>query len=59
MMFTKDGKFIKSCGETGYGPARCTSFSAIARDPATGNIYIADRGNQRIDIFGQRGQSIS
>ena len=59
MMFTKDGKFIKSFGETGYGPGQMRILHAIARDPATGNIYIADRGNQRVVIFDKDGKYLN
>jgi DNA-binding beta-propeller fold protein YncE len=59
MMFTLDGKFIKSFGETGYGPGQMHIMHAIARDPETGNIYVASRGNQRLEIFDKDGKYLN
>lgn len=59
MKFTKDGKFIKSFGTTGYGPGQMRTVHAINRDPATGNIFVADRGNQRVVIFDQEGKYLN
>lgn len=59
MKFSKDGKFIKSFGTTGYGPGQMRIVHAIAMDPASGNIFVADRGNQRIVIFDQEGKYLN
>lgn len=59
MKFTKDGKFIKSFGTTGYGPGQLRIPHALNMDPATGNIFVADRGNQRIVIFDQDGKYLN
>jgi sugar lactone lactonase YvrE len=59
MKFSKDGKFIKSFGSTGYGPGQLRIPHALNMDPATGNIYVADRGNQRIVIFDQDGKYLN
>jgi DNA-binding beta-propeller fold protein YncE len=56
--FSKDGKFIKAFGGTGYGPGQLRGLHALAMD-ATGRIFVADRGNQRIMIFDQEGKFLS
>jgi len=46
----KDGKWLKSFGEPGKGPGQLNTPHNIAAD-AQGNIYVADRGNRRIQVF--------
>jgi sugar lactone lactonase YvrE len=46
----KDGNWIKSWGERGSGPGQFNTPHAIATD-AEGNVYVADRGNHRIQVF--------
>jgi sugar lactone lactonase YvrE len=55
MKFTKDGKFIKSWGKTGYAPGEFRSLHAIAID-ARGRVFVADRSNNRIQLFDQEGK---
>jgi sugar lactone lactonase YvrE len=52
--FTKDGKFIKAWGRQGSGPGEFNAPHAIAMD-SQGRIFVADRSNQRIQIFDQEG----
>jgi streptogramin lyase len=52
--FSKDGKFIKSWGKKGSGPGEFAELHAIAMD-SKGRIFVADRGNLRIQIFDQDG----
>ena len=59
MKFARDGTFITSFGTTGYGPGQLRIPHALNRDPATGNIFVADRGNQRIVIFDQDGKYLN
>ena len=46
----KDGNWIKSWGEPGDGPGQFNVPHSIATD-AQGNVYVADRGNRRIQVF--------
>jgi DNA-binding beta-propeller fold protein YncE len=51
----KDGNWIKSWGEPGTGPGQFNTPHSIATDDA-GNIYVADRGNGRIQVFNTDGK---
>jgi streptogramin lyase len=46
----KDGVWLKSWGEPGNGPGQFNVPHSIATD-AHDNIYVADRGNRRIQVF--------
>ena len=48
--FTKDGDFVKAIGTRGNQPGQFNTPHTIAND-AKGNIYVGDRGNQRIQVF--------
>jgi hypothetical protein len=48
--FDKNGKFIKSWGFKGTGQGQFDSVRGIALD-AQGNVYAADAGNKRIQVF--------
>jgi hypothetical protein len=50
----KDGNWVKSWGEPGDGPGQFNVPHSIAVD-AKGNIYVADRGNRRIQVFDGEG----
>jgi len=52
--FSKDGVFVKSWGQRGNGPGQFASVDGIAVD-AQGNVYAADAGNQRIQVFDGNG----
>ena len=51
----KDGNWIKSWGEPGDGPGQFSTPHSIAVD-AQGNVYVADRGNRRIQVFDDEGK---
>jgi hypothetical protein len=46
----KNGAWIKSWGEPGDQPGQFSTPHSIAVD-ARGNVYVADRGNRRIQVF--------
>jgi hypothetical protein len=52
--FDKDGKFVKSWGSTGTAQGQFNMVSGIAID-AQGNVYVADKGNKRIQVFDGNG----
>jgi len=56
--FSKDGKFIKSWGKTGYAPGEFRMPHSIAID-LQGRVFVADRGNNRIQIFDQEGKFLA
>ena len=51
----KDGNWIKSWGEPGTRPGQFNTPHSIATDDA-GYIYVADRGNGRIQVFDNDGK---
>jgi NHL repeat len=52
--FDKDGHFIKSWGYRGSEPGQFNVLHGIALD-AQGNVYVADAGNKRIQVFDGNG----
>ena len=55
--FDRNGNFIKSWGGKGNGPGQFQVAHGITID-ANGRLWIADRENQRIQIFDQDGNYI-
>jgi NHL repeat len=51
----KDGNWLKSWGEPGGNPGQFDTPHSLAVD-AQDNIYVADRGNHRIQVFDQNGK---
>ncbi len=51
----KNGVWIKSWGDPGDGPGQFNTPHSIAAD-AHGNLYVADRGNGRIQVFDSDGK---
>jgi DNA-binding beta-propeller fold protein YncE len=56
--FTKDGKYIKEWGNLGSGPGEFRTPHALAFD-SRGRLFVADRGNHRIQIFDQDGKLLA
>jgi hypothetical protein len=48
--FDKEGKFIKSWGSRGDAQGQFNTVHSIAID-TRGNVYVADSGNKRIQVF--------
>jgi hypothetical protein len=55
--FAPDGTFIKSWGTWGYGPSQFRGAHSFAMD-SQGRLFVADRGNRRIQIFDQEGKHL-
>jgi hypothetical protein len=53
--FDKDGDWVKQWGEPGQGPGEFNTPHSIAAD-AQDHIYVADRGNRRIQVFDHDGK---
>jgi len=54
--FDKDGHFIKSWGARGSEPGQFSAIRGIVMD-AQGNLYVADSGNNRIQVFDSDGNA--
>ena len=52
--FNRDGNWAKGWGQTGSGQGQFNRIRGIASD-AAGNIYVADAGNNRIQVFDGEG----
>jgi len=52
--FDKDGRFVKSWGKKGAATGEFANVRSIAVD-AQGNVYAADGGNKRIQVFDNDG----
>ena len=57
LKFSKDGKLIKTIGEKGTGPGEFDTPHGLAMD-AQGRLFVADRGNNRIQILDPDGKFI-
>ncbi len=55
--FSPDGTFIMSFGEWGYADGQFRSPHSLAFD-SQGRLFVADRGNRRIQIFDQDGNHL-
>jgi hypothetical protein len=51
----RDGNWLKSWGEPGDGPSQFNTPHSIAVD-TQGRVYVADRGNRRIQVFDGEGK---
>jgi streptogramin lyase len=56
--YDKDGNWVGSWGEPGAGPGQFNTLHSIAID-AQNHIYVADRGNGRIQVFDTSGALIN
>ncbi|HUK35782.1 MAG TPA: peptidyl-alpha-hydroxyglycine alpha-amidating lyase family protein [Vicinamibacterales bacterium] len=53
--YDKNGDWVKSFGEPGSGPGQLNTPHSIAID-AKGNVYVANRGNVRIEVYDSDGK---
>jgi len=51
----KGGKFIQAMGTSGSGPGAFSSLHSLAMD-SRGRLFVANRDNNRVDIFDQDGK---
>jgi len=56
--FSKDGKFVKTWGIKGTDPGQFGELHSIAMDSKE-RIFVADRGNNRIQVFDKDGNFIA
>jgi DNA-binding beta-propeller fold protein YncE len=56
--FNKDGTFVKSWGKPGSAPGEFNAPHGIAFD-STGRLFVADRANNRLQIFDQDGKFLA
>jgi sugar lactone lactonase YvrE len=56
--FTQEGKFIKTIGRYGTGPVEFRTPHDLALD-AKGRVFVADRGNMRIQVLDTEGNYIT
>jgi hypothetical protein len=56
--YDKDGNWVGSWGEAGSGPGQFNQVHSIASD-SQNRIYVADRFNQRIQIFDTSGKLLN
>jgi hypothetical protein len=56
--YDKDGNWIGSWGEPGSGPGQFNTLHSIATD-LQNRIYVADRGNVRIQVFDTSGKLLN
>jgi hypothetical protein len=54
LKYTSSGEFIMEWGEIGIGPGEFRTPHALEMD-SQGRLFVADRGNHRIQIFDQAG----
>jgi DNA-binding beta-propeller fold protein YncE len=52
--FAKNGRFIKTWGKKGTAPGEFEAPHALAMD-SRGRLFVADRGNNRLQLFDQEG----
>ena len=56
--FSRDGRFLKAWGKLGSGPGEFKTPHGLAMD-SRGRLFVADRGNNRIQIFDQEGRFLA
>jgi DNA-binding beta-propeller fold protein YncE len=56
--YSSDGVFIRAWGRTGYAPGEFRTLHGLAID-ARGRLFVADRSNNRLQIFDQDGKHLA
>ena len=55
-MFDSNGKFLRKWGSNGTGSSQFHYPEGIGVDSRQGNVYVADTGNNRIQLFNDYGK---
>jgi DNA-binding beta-propeller fold protein YncE len=50
-IFTIQGAYVGSIGSSGSGPGQLSFPTSIAYSPGTGELFVADQKNHRIQVF--------
>ena len=58
VQFSTAGKYVRSWGRRGQGPGEFNIPHCLTMD-ARGRIYVADRGNSRIQVFDEKGDLLA
>jgi DNA-binding beta-propeller fold protein YncE len=54
----KNGKWVKTWGQKGSAPGEFSAPHSVATD-SKGNVYVADRGNKRVQVFDNDGNFLN
>lgn len=57
-VFDSQGNYLKGIGSTGTGPGQFDEPAALAFEPATGNLYVGDVFNNRVNVYSGEGTFI-
>lgn len=57
--YTSSGGFVRKWGSSGSAPGQFNRPHGVAVDSATGNVYVMDTGNARVQIFDAVGSFVS
>ena len=57
--FSNDGRFIKTWGHHGSGPGEFDQPHDISIGGSQGHVFVADRSNNRVQVFDQEGNFIT
>ncbi|MBI2833755.1 MAG: 6-bladed beta-propeller [Acidobacteria bacterium] len=56
--FSKEGKYLSEFGKPGKGPGEFNGIHGVIVDPTRHRLYVADRGNSRIQVLDENGQHL-
>ena len=58
-IFSPQGQYLGAIGEGGTGPGQFDEPSALEIDPDTGNLYVGDVFNNRVNVYDPEGNFIN
>jgi DNA-binding beta-propeller fold protein YncE len=59
LAYSQGPSYVANWNQAGEGVPRLSGPSGIAIDPSSGNVYVADTENQRINIYSSNGTFVS